>query len=216
MSAIALALTAAALGPVYVGAGGLVPDATISNNIPNSGLFTSSVISTDVGTISDIKMVTLTGLFHSWVGDLQVALISPNGTRVNLFSRVGVTSASGFGSSKDINGTYGFTDGIGSPPWEPFGGGGFYPSGTYNRVTNTNAPVVQIGTVSGVQGVNNNTYASLNGGPSNGTWTLEIRDFYLTAQGLLGSWTLDFNFIPAPGAIALLGLAGMTARRRRA
>ncbi|MBM4113038.1 MAG: hypothetical protein FJ253_06645 [Phycisphaerae bacterium] len=216
MSAIALALTAAALGPVYVGAGGALPDSTTSNSIPASGLFTSSVNSTDVGTITSVKMVTLTSLVHTWVGDLQVALISPNGTRVNLFSRFGVTSATGFGSSKDLNGNYGFTDGIGSPAWNPVAGAGNYASGTYNRVTNTNAATVQIGTVSGVQGINNNTYASLNGGASNGTWTLEIRDFGNGDVGTLGSWTLEFNFIPAPGAIALLGLAGMTARRRRA
>lgn len=218
MSAIALALSAAvassALGPVYVGGGGALPDATTSNSIPGSGLFTSSVNVTEIGTLTGIKVVTLTNMAHTFVGDLQVALISPTGTRVNLFSRFGVTTATGFGSGTNLDGTYAFTDGVGSPAFSP--AGTTYAGGTYNRVTNAVAAVVQIGTVSGVQGLNPNTYATLVGESVNGNWTLEVRDFAAADTGTLGSWSLEFNYVPAPGAIALLGLAGVTGRRRRA
>jgi len=220
MSAIALALSAAitstTFGAFYAGGGGAIPDATTSNSIPGSGLFSSSVVATEVGTITGIKMVTLNGLAHTFVGDLQVTIISPNGTRVNLFSRFGVTTATGFGSSKDLGGDYSFTDGIGSPAFNPVAGAGLYPSGTYQRITNSVAAVVQVGTTGGVQGLNPNTYATMIGGASNGTWTLEIRDFAAADTGSLASWSIEFNYVPAPGAIALLGLVGVTARRRRA
>lgn len=219
MSAIALALSTAiassALGTVYgPGAGGAIPDATVNNSIPGSGFFSSTINVSDVGTVTGINMVTLTSLAHTFVGDLQVTLISPNGTRVNLFSRFGVTTATGFGSGTDLNGTYSFTDGMGSPAFNP--AGTLYPGGTYNRVTNTFAATVQVGTTSGVQGLNPNTFASIVGGASNGAWVLEIRDFAAADVGSLGSWSLDINWVPAPGAMALLGLAGLTARRRRA
>jgi len=211
----AAAVISSASGAVVVGAGGALPDATSGNSIPNSGFFSSSAASSFVGDITGIKSVTLSNLSHTWVGDMQITLISPNGTRVNLFSRFGVTTATGVGSSKDLGGTYTFVE-SGGLAWNPIAGAGLYPGGIYDRSTNTNALTVQVGTVSGVQGLNPNTFASMIGGASNGNWTIEYRDFAGGDIGTLGGWSVDFNFIPTPGALALLGVAGLAGRRRRA
>jgi hypothetical protein len=58
------------------------------------------------------------------------------------------------------------------------------------------------------------------------SWTggpLEAQDYLLTVGdtnlvldgGAIGSWTINYTPVPAPGALALLALAGMTAQRRR-
>jgi hypothetical protein len=44
-----------------------------------------------------------------------------------------------------------------------------------------------------------------------GTYFMEIREF----GGPLADWELTFNVVPAPGAMALLGLGGLAATRRR-
>jgi len=215
----AAAIHSAASGVFLVGAGGALPDATTSNSIAGSGLFGSNTAGSGVtGTITGVKIVNLTNLAHTWVGDLQVTVIHVNsGTRVDLFSRFGVVSATTFGSSKDLNGNYNFTDGIGSPAWNPIAGAGNYASGTYQRgPANLTAGVVQVSADGVTNGANTNGYGSFVGLDASSAWRLEIRDFGVTDIGTLGEWSIEFNFIPTPGALALLGVAGFAGRRRRA
>ena len=44
-----------------------------------------------------------------------------------------------------------------------------------------------------------------------GVYFMEVREF----GGPLATWELTFNVVPAPGALALLGLGGLAATRRR-
>jgi len=49
-----------------------------------------------------------------------------------------------------------------------------------------------------------------------GNWALNIRDGVGGDGGAVGQVTIQYTEIPAPGALALLGLAGLVGRRRRA
>ena len=48
-----------------------------------------------------------------------------------------------------------------------------------------------------------------------GDWKLIIVDAAGGDIGALVEWSLDFSVVPAPGAMALLGLAGVVGGRRR-
>lgn len=59
--------------------------------------------------------IELTGLSHTYIGDLQIVLISPSGAGYNILHRPGFTGT-GFGSSADFSGTYAFmTQGVPLP-----------------------------------------------------------------------------------------------------
>jgi len=221
-SLAAVALISSTSGTVFTGAGGIIPDATISNSIAGSGLFSSTAQSSvTVGLITGVKMVSLNSLSYSWVGDLQVTIVHVNtNSRVDLFSRFGVTTATNFGSSKDLNGNYSFTDGAGDPVWNPVASPGVYPSGTYQRIKGPDL-AVQVGFDGVSQGLNTNTFATFIGLSAASAWSLEIRDFGVGSfvggnLGTLTDWSIEFEYIPTPGALALLGVAGFAGRRRRA
>jgi MYXO-CTERM domain-containing protein len=204
---ISTAANADVFGP---GAGGALPDATISNSIAGSGVFTSTIVVGAVGNIISFNSVTLTNLQHTFAGDIQAYLDSPNGTRVNLISRLGVVGATGAGNGNNFTGNYTFVDSGGLT----FSTTGVVPPGTYNRYVNQGATVVQVGATGTTQGINNNAFSAFVGESVTGIWTLTIRDYFPADIGSLGSWSFDAT-IPAPGALALLGLAGLAGGRRR-
>jgi hypothetical protein len=47
-------------------------------------------------------------MIHSWIGDLDALLIAPDGVSAQVFGRVGVTTAAGFGDESNFAGTYNF------------------------------------------------------------------------------------------------------------
>ncbi len=65
----------------------------------------------DVGPLRTVTQVSVNfTATHSYVGDLRVTLIGPNGNRQLLFARTGATTAGGYGFNSDLSGTYTFTD----------------------------------------------------------------------------------------------------------
>jgi len=62
-----------------------------SNDVPrgivDNGKILSSINITDLGAIQDLNLTL--DITHTWVSDLKATLIAPDGTRVNLFSRIG-------------------------------------------------------------------------------------------------------------------------------
>lgn len=187
MLAIAgLAGTAAAQS--YNGAGFAIPD----NSAAGPGSASSSIVITDAGSVQDLT-VTLTGMNHTWVGDLIITL-SNGSSSIDLINRTGNGPTSTFGFSWNLDGDYTFDDAAGQS-FEGFGNPGtgvILSSGSY-------AP--------------EGALSSFNGGSLAGTWTLSISDNATGDTGGLSGWTL--TNVPAPSAVALLGLGGLVAGRRR-
>ena len=69
-----------------------------------------------------------------------------------------------------------------------------------------------------------NTAPGANGSLAAGTYTIVVGGFNtvfgatigsITAGAASGAYSLDVTYVPAPGAVALMGLAGLVAGRRR-
>ena len=200
-SVATLALASAASATLYTGAGFTIPD-----NNPN-GAFTDIVI-TDDFLIADMT-VSLIDLTHTWVGDLTATITHlESGFSQTLFARPGKTDPNtGVGDSSNFDGDYAFNDAFAGNLWTAATGGGtdfVVPGGNYFA----SAPLTgaQVSLLSVFGGMN-----------AAGTWRLTISDQAGADTGGLAAWTLDFvkSPVPAPGALALLGLAGLAGGRRR-
>ncbi|MCI0629341.1 MAG: PEP-CTERM sorting domain-containing protein [Phycisphaerales bacterium] len=210
----ALADTASGGGGTIIGSGGgswvnLPAGATILPGGPASN--TSSIV-LPVG-VASINSITITGLTHTWIGDTHAVLIDPTGAMHNIYVRPGLFNTSVFGNSGDfLGGTYTFVDSGGlslptssSPIVSP-------PAGTYNT-TDGGSPDPEANWVNGNLGIFNTPFASISGAA--GTWSLRFYDWDPADSGTFTGWELNYNAIPAPGALALLGLAGVVGSRRR-
>lgn len=206
-SAASLALATVASATVYTGDGFTIPD----NNPAGAS---SDIVIGDEFFVGDIT-VTLFGLNHTWAGDLIATVTHvESGFSQTLFSRIGATTVGGVGDSSNFGGDYSFND-ANNDAMLPFGGdlwtaaaGGttafVIPGGDY----------FASGALSAAQVSLLDVFGGLN---AQGTWRLTISDNAGADLGSLGGWGLDFvkNPIPAPGALALLGLAGLAGGRRR-
>ena len=153
---------------------------------------------TDVDIIVDIE--------HTWVGDLTMKLMAPSGAVADLVSRAGYAEpaddGSGCcGSSSDLifGNEYLFDDAAMTSSEFMGDAGNPVPSGSWSSSG--------FGNTLGLTG--------LNGLDSAGTWTLYVGDGAGGDTGILDGFTLRIAGTPTPGALALLGLAGLAPRRRR-
>jgi subtilisin-like proprotein convertase family protein len=190
------------------GPGGNIPasgtgDGTWATVLPSAPFVSSVNLAGGVASVQSIVMNV--SIAHTWLGDLHAVLVAPNGTGYNIFVRPGSTSGS-LGNSGDWTvGSYTFVD--------PIGGGSALPTvgnatpGTYIQSYDS--------WTSGNFNYFNTGMNSITGGA--GTWSLKIYDWAGGDSGALSGWTINYTPLPAPGALALLGLSGMTlgGRRRR-
>ncbi len=191
----AAGLAAAANAGIYNGAGFTIPD----NNA--TGASSTIVVAGDTDFPITSVVVSLQGFTHTWIGDLTATLTSPDGTIHTLFARVGRINT-GAGDSSDVSGIYTFAD-TGSDFWAAALGGGspfVIPGGTYRTTSANSAAFTSLDAA----------FAGQNG---NGNWTLTMNDLAGGDVGGITGWSL--TIVPAPGALALLGLGGMVAGRRR-
>jgi len=158
----------------------------------------------DPGLIKDIN-VTI-GMSHTWVGDLVFKLVGPTGQVVTLMSRPGYAEVADDGSGCCGNSAdFVFANRIG-----------------FDDEAAGDAEVLIGNPVSGSYRPNPGAAGGPNLSAFDGTnmlgvWTLYIGDGAGGDLGVLDYWslTIEYNDVPAPGALALLGAAGLISRRRR-
>lgn len=159
--------------------------------------------------ITSLDSVDL-ALASTYGSDVHVALVAPDATIYTLAHGQGTT--------------------LGATPYDMFGpfDGGFNSQqlgvtgagvGTLANVLNYNLSASGPAWLSsGASGA----YAAVNmpvGSFAAGDWRLVVLDVWPSVDiSSLGQWSINYTAIPAPGALALLGLAGLagTSRRRRA
>lgn len=140
-----------------------------------------------------VSSVRITGLNHTWTGDVDFALTGPTFTAGGSTQAVMLLSDLGNDANDDaVNCNLTFQDGAPRVPNQnPI------PSGTYS-CTNDGA-VNDIMPAPGPNlNVANPLLTALNGPTMNGTWNLWVNDQVGGDQGNLASYTINFAFPPAP------------------
>ena len=165
--------------------GGPIPDNTPAGANFN---FTVSGITDPVGQVS----ISL-NLTHTFVGDLQATLISPNGTaRLVLFSRLGNRRSGNSGNSANLSGSYIFDDTATTDLWQTAAGLGttqIVPTGVF-RTSTAGTPLSDHG---GCTTRLNLAFGGLTPAQTNGTWTLNIADVAGGDTGTLNLALLSIN-----------------------
>jgi subtilisin-like proprotein convertase family protein len=180
----------AAPAATFPGTGvGAIPDG-LSGTPPQFGAplvinFAVSGVSANVTDVS--ASITLT---HTWVGDVDMVLRAPGGTpSLVLVSRIGVTTATSFGSANDYSGTYTFTDtAAGANIWTAAASNPV-PPGSYRTTAPGQAGQTNPPPVTSL----NTTFGGLTPAQANGTWTLSIRDAASADTGTVTAASLTVN-----------------------
>ncbi len=160
-----------------------IPDATpngVWNSVNVSGIPTGSVI-TDVSVRLNIN--------HTWVGDLEINLLSPNGSNLSLIAELD----GGTGS----NGTDNFTNTVISSNGTVALSGFAAPrTGTFraDRLQFYGPSVGPGGTGTGYQTVAGMNWPTLLT-TINGTWNLGLSDWYNGDAGTLTGWSLAVTYV---------------------
>jgi subtilisin-like proprotein convertase family protein len=173
--------------------------------IPSSGPgapYPSSILVAGLGAaIADVN-VTITGLSHTWPDDIDLLLVGPTGVTTVLMSDAG-------GSTDVVGVTYTFSDG--SPLMLD---AAVNPSGTYGPTNFAGA--ADIWPAPAPVGPYGAALSGYNGLSGNGTWSLFVADNAAGDVGsIAGGWSLTIKLVPAPGALAMIALAGLIRPRRR-
>ncbi len=154
-----------------------VTSANVPIGISDSG--TPTVTSTlEVSFCGAIQEIQVNGLdiTHTWVGDLEATLTSPNGTVVTLFDRPGVPFTD-FGCKED--------DLLVS-----FSDGASLTAGDFENTCDPGAPTIS-GTYQPIDAL-----AAFAGEEANGIWTLTVFDRADGDGGSINAWSLDVCHIP--------------------
>lgn len=143
----------------------------------------------DLPAIQSIDMVSI-DIAHSWASDIELILTSPGGDIFTITDDNGSGVLLGDGGSLLAGvGVYDFVSAAGNGSWADFS---FEPAppGTYDADSWVDGPF------------------------DAGTWSLFLADDADGDDGAVGSIRVDYT-IPAPASVALLGLGGLVAARRR-
>lgn len=185
------------------GAGGAIPD----ND--TTGISTTGAFSGLAGSITGLTSVTVTGLTHTWVGDVR-GYLTYGSAKFTLFQHPGTGT---FGHSDDLQaGDYTF-DVVSTNTIESWAAANVnIPAGTYRAAHQSDESAVVPGTNSVLSDGN-----VFNGMDPNGTWTLTFVD---RASGDLGSFTGwsaagTYDAVPEPASMLALGAGALALVRRR-
>jgi CSLREA domain-containing protein len=186
-AALALLLSSAAQAQTFTGSGfGLIPDGAgpgpANYGAPRDVQFNVSGTS---GTVSAVSVAFSAA--HTWVGDLKVSLISPQGLAHVLFERTGANSATSGGFNTDLlaANTYTFNDGA-VPNW-------WTAADVLTSIPTTSARTVVAGPItSGLPAVTslNTAFDTL---PANGVWILRFEDGWNGDTGSVANASLTLT-----------------------
>lgn len=170
--------------------------------IPDSGAATPypSVITVSgfSGSASQVR-VTLFGLSHTFPDDLDVLLVGPTGQTVMLMSDVG-------GGTDVVGIDLAFEDGAAAMPDTLALTSGLYAPTNIGAIDAMGAPAPA--------GPYGTSLLTAFGAGVNGDWSLYVVDDAGQDLGsFAGGWQIEV--VPAPSAVALMGLGGLVATRRR-
>ena len=198
LSAGIVAFTAAPVHGDFPGSG---PGGAIPDNDADG--ISSTIVLTGTAAITDLN-VNVGGLFHSWMGDVRMTLEHVGFGQVAFVNQPGVAempdpagSSSNFGSGFGIGANYTFDD-EGADLWADVSTQSddyFLPSGNWSHVAADDLSL-------------------FDGQPMGGAWILTISDNAGFDTGFFENWDLKIS-TPAPGALALLSVAGLLCTRRR-
>lgn len=165
------------------------------------------ILVADAGIIESLDLVTAINFSHTWIGDLTMTLEHvETGTLAVLLNRPGfgpfddIPGDGCCGNSFDIDGNYSWTDTPDGNFWWPKTGSPLQTPTAYDPrgfATYTTPLSLFVGE------------------DKAGTWQLTIYDAGGGDVGSIQGWEITMTNVPAPGALALLGLAGIVSRRRR-
>lgn len=188
-----LGISASAMAVQFPGTGvGAIPDG-LAGTPPQFG--TPLVVNFAVaGLASNVSTVAVQiNMTHTWVGDVDVVLAAPGGSpSLVIVSRIGVTTATGFGDSSNYGGVYNFVDGTaGTNIWTVatnaacdsncvVTAGDYRTTGAGGNGQTNPPPVTSLVT----------TFGGLTPGQANGTWTLTFRDAASADTGTVNAATL--------------------------
>jgi len=184
-SVISASLTFTPLSEVAAGGTnvGAIEDGGNPCGTPGIARNVSFVVSGALGNLAAVAIDA--ELFHPWVGDLNVTLRDPRSVTQTLFSRVGTNGSDCLGYSSDLGGLYTFRDGFATHFWSAA------------QFTNPIAPgafrTSEPGPITGVTAQNTELAAHyVTAGLDNpdGTWTLRLRDMFVSQTGSISSATL--------------------------
>ncbi len=131
-------------------------------------------------------------LSHSWGADITFSVSNADGTFDMLDGDQGGDGNFGDGGSL-LSGTSTYT---------------FFSGGTANGLLSGGLDLP-------IAGGDYDANSWVNGPFGSGMWNIFLEDDYMLDDGAVGTIAIDYNVVPAPSALALLGLGGIVAGRRR-
>lgn len=155
--------------------------------ISPASLYPSAItVSGVTGVITDIN-VTLTGLSHTRLSDVDVLLVSPNGLQILLMSDAPLNGSS---SATNLNLTFDDSASTTIPTSGPLVSGTYQPT-NFNTGTDVFPSPAPAGPYA------SGPLSTFNGASPNGVWSLFIVDDQEGEAGSLsGGWSIDFTTAP--------------------
>ncbi len=198
---LALSGSAQSFNTPTPGAAGIFPPTgtgggTYNNVTPCTPLAGQTFISTVAVpvTVNSVDRITINNCTHTWLGDLTIVLVSPDGIGHLVMSRLGATAVVNVGNSGDFVGTPHSWQTIGLAPPDVLVAD--MPAGAYMETFGNPAiPWTPGNTINGL--VVNTGLAGIGVQPA-GPWQLRIYDWAPGDVGTMSSWTLEVNGFPPP------------------